>query len=144
MGLDLVGDHGLDLLEELHVDLALAHALSARLAFLVDFLAVALVADWQVLRIEGSLRRQKSAADLLLLADGVLLACLGVGVDLGVARALGDPSFVALGTSLTSPYDGTDASMGSPDAFGVAAEAVLGSLSAVELVNHIFGIGGGH
>jgi hypothetical protein len=66
----------LDLLQELHVDPALAHALSASLALLVDSLAVALVADWQVLCVEGSLWGQEGAAYLLLLADGVFLAGL--------------------------------------------------------------------
>lgn len=49
---DFVSDHGLDLREELGVDLALAHALSAGLSSLVDLLAIAFEADGQVRGIE--------------------------------------------------------------------------------------------
>lgn len=46
--LDLVSDHGLDLCEELGVDLALTHAFSAGLSSLVDLLAITFEADGQV------------------------------------------------------------------------------------------------
>lgn len=138
---DLVSDHRLDLLEELHVDLALAHAFSAGLSFLVDLLAIAFVANGQVLAIGSSLWREKSAAHLLLLADGVLLAALRISLDLGVAAALRDPGLVALGACLAGPDDGSNAGVSHPDSLRVAAKAILGSLSAIQLIDHVFGIG---
>ena len=81
---------------------------------------------------------------MLLLADGVLLARLRICLDLGVAGALRELGLVALGAGLAGPDDGADAGVRHLDALGVAAEAVLRGLSAIQLVDHIFGIGGCH
>lgn len=149
--LDFVGQYFLQVSEELVVESTRTIALLARHALLVDFLAVALEAFWEVLLVGDDLLlvdlvhlfwSEDQAAHLLRMAHRIFLASLRLRIDLGVAHHL-LVFFFGHGSALRSDFvrfdDGVNMLLISVDIGGVASEAwSLGD----KLLDHVPSIGG--
>ena len=71
----------------------------------------------------------------------ILLAALGVCLDLGVAATFRQLGLEALRAGFTSSNLGTDSSVFGFNAISITSEAVLSCLPPVQIIKHIFGIG---